>query len=249
MHFLLCLLLGHFLGDFTLQTDYVFAAKNRGWPGVVLHAALVGGVTTLLILPYGMKAIIGVVIISFFHAIIDWIKISLTRSRPDLSTHLLFFLDQGIHVVSLVILAAILNFPNLDPNVLSLEGKGKILAGLLSLYLDPVTIGVILAYTISIFFGMIWVQMIAEEQGGGSLRGKWLTLGEKWEGVFERTLVTTGFWFFNGVLFLLSLGLAFGVYQFAWKKWMPKRFFLVRTAVSFLLAGIMGLILRFSLGS
>lgn len=247
MHLLLCLLLGHFLGDFPLQTEYVFVAKNKGPAGIALHASLVGAVTLLLVFPYGFPTIVGVIIVSILHGVVDWGKIKLIPKRQ--STQVLFFIDQGIHVGLLVALAFCLGFPTLDNLVWpSFLLESEVLVGLIRLYLNPEVMGIILAYVISLYFGVIWVQMLAMGQDGERAVKVWLTPQERWVGMVERGLVTSAIWL--GSCFCLGIAILFtiGVYYWLWKSWMQGRFFMFRSAASYFLAGLVGLVLRSLIG-
>jgi hypothetical protein len=244
MHLLLCLLLGHFLGDFPLQTNHVFAAKIRGWPGVALHAGLVGGITMLLIWPYGLAVIAGVAVVTVLHGAIDQAKIVITRKKPGFPISA-FLLDQGIHLGLLVLLAYWAGFPELNQKDWSPWLSGTyIFDSLVRLYLDPKAIAVALAYVISLFFGVIWVQTFTVSRVGSPGSGLWLSPLEKWAGIAERGLITTGVWFSNLPLLLLGFSLPFIVHYVSWRNWMSLRFFLTRTAASFLLSVAVGLGLK-----
>lgn len=241
MHFLLCLLLGHFIGDFPLQTDAVYRLKTEKFAGTLFHAAIVTAVTGLLVFPYGAKAVIGAVILGILHAVLDWQKVKQSDVKGG-QGQLLFFLDQALHLALIFGLAALLGFPGRPPEAET---------GMLSWYYrtDIMTAAVI--YTLTMFFGAVWVQLTAygltSSAGGVEARGgQWLTCSERWLGVLERALITTGVW--GGYLSLVLAGLivtAFA-YGFFWKDWMGRPFFAVRTLISVVLAMVLGIVLKFT---
>lgn len=98
------LLLAHLLGDFPLQTDGVYALKRRYWLGTLLHAAIHGGITMLLLANpgHGWPVAAWVAITHFL--VDDWKAHAGIRPQS-----LGFVVDQALHVALLT--AAAVCFP------------------------------------------------------------------------------------------------------------------------------------------
>jgi len=92
------LLLGHLLGDFLLQTNWVFEFKTRSWIGIALHTAIHLVVTALLIQNWwdlrGLLALLGIL-----HFTIDWVKIRYSSKSQTFD----FLLDQLAHLVVIIL--------------------------------------------------------------------------------------------------------------------------------------------------
>lgn len=103
MELLLNLYLGHLLGDFVLQPGSLVAAKRRGLPGLFIHVGIIGATTTL-ILWTDLPALWNIVLLAMAaHLLIEVITIRL-RSCRFTSGLSVFVMDQGLHILSLVIL-------------------------------------------------------------------------------------------------------------------------------------------------
>jgi hypothetical protein len=106
MALFLGLYLGHMLGDFALQPGQLVLAKRRGLAGMLLHVAIIG-LATLLVLLDRMSAAWPAVLAA---AIAHWaVEIMSVRARGGGGGRGLqiFLLDQALHVVSLAIIALI----------------------------------------------------------------------------------------------------------------------------------------------
>lgn len=94
------LLLGHLLGDFLLQTNWVFNFKSRSWVGIVIHTLIHLAATALLLRNWlqlwDLLALLGIL-----HFFTDWIKVR----YPSRSLTLDFVLDQFAHLVVITLLA------------------------------------------------------------------------------------------------------------------------------------------------
>ncbi len=96
---LVALLAGHLIGDFVLQTNWVLAHKRRWW-GLLLHIALVG-LATIVVVGFGDPNTFGpaLVIVLGTHLIIDLIKMHVGDGwRP-------YLVDQAAHLIVIVIVA------------------------------------------------------------------------------------------------------------------------------------------------
>lgn len=237
MHFFLCLLLGHLLGDFPLQTDAVYRLKAANTVGIILHAGVVTVVTILLVIPYGWKAVAGVVVLGVLHGVVDRVKMY-WQDRAPRRAHTLFWVDQGVHVALLLLLAVVLGFP---------AGGEKAIGWLPAWYWEPAILGIIVAYLVTAFLGAIWLQTAAFAycHPGDRRQSIWLTREEKWVGIIERLLITTGVWWGWMSLWLGGIVLATGVYMLRWQKWMSLRFWGIKALLGWVLAVGVGVILRF----
>ncbi len=104
------LLLAHFIGDFPLQTPWVYHWKVRYIWGLFLHA-LLHVLVAMLLVQYGGHYWRLWLILGVSHFTIDWYKLRLTFRRAWVG----FLLDQGVHIVMLGLLARM--YPHL-PSVL-----------------------------------------------------------------------------------------------------------------------------------
>jgi len=96
----LALLLAHLIGDFPLQTPWVFAWKQRGIWGLFIHVLLHVGVAFVLVQD-GRRFWRLWLILGIAHFLVDWFKLHLTF-RP---AWVGFLLDQAVHVAILSFLA------------------------------------------------------------------------------------------------------------------------------------------------
>jgi hypothetical protein len=98
------LFLSHLLGDFPLQPMWLVRSKAKIW-GLALH----GGIhfLTLLLLVGTARSTIWpqITTLALFHFLVDVGKYRLAIARPTWVT-LPYFVDQAVHIVSLVITAA-----------------------------------------------------------------------------------------------------------------------------------------------
>lgn len=96
----LALLLAHLIGDFPLQTPWVFAWKKRGIGGLFIHILLHVGVAFVLVQDGGRFWRLWL-ILGTAHFVVDWFKLHLAF-RP---AWVGFLLDQVVHVTILGFLA------------------------------------------------------------------------------------------------------------------------------------------------
>lgn len=103
MSLLLDLYLGHLLGDFVLQPGWLVSAKrNRAW-GLLLHIAMIG-LSTALILGRATYDLWNLVLLAMAaHLLIEIITIRIRDTAPVAGLSV-FLIDQGLHITSLVAL-------------------------------------------------------------------------------------------------------------------------------------------------
>ncbi|MDO9581809.1 MAG: DUF3307 domain-containing protein [Desulfomicrobium sp.] len=99
------LLLAHVLADFVLQPTHMAQAKGAGHPGwMLVHVAVVGAVTALLLGVQTAQAAALVAGLTAAHLAIDGIKVAL---GARLSAIAAFLADQAAHLASLVLVAGL----------------------------------------------------------------------------------------------------------------------------------------------
>lgn len=144
---LIFLLIAHVMADFHFQSHRMAAKKQESVAAFILHGLFVFLLNGLIILMYGqITVLIHLAFISAAHLLIDFAKGRLSKKRQVAKRHelLLFWLDQGIHI--LIILAVLLRIGPVSPgpwanglrHILSFTGLAHVqgaLAGQDSLYL------------------------------------------------------------------------------------------------------------------
>ncbi len=106
------LLLGHLLGDFPLQTNWVMRHKLEHRWGIFLHASIHGVVTAFLVQSW-LSALPLLMTLVLVHFAIDWLKLHL----PSKTATRGFLLDQLAHLVVIVLLSII--WPSLQSYLVS----------------------------------------------------------------------------------------------------------------------------------
>lgn len=97
-----CLLLGHVVSDFVLQSNFIYKLKTKSKYGIYLHVGMFTVLSFLLCMPFSLniKFIVWLLIVSVSHYFID--KIKLFFQRNIIQKELLhFFIDQSLHVLML----------------------------------------------------------------------------------------------------------------------------------------------------
>ena len=93
------LTLAHFIADFPLQTDRIFALKSKYKWGVLPHIFISFVSNIIVAFPLLTVKIfwIAVVFLACIHFILDWLKILVTQNLLS-DSMLLFLLDQVLHI-------------------------------------------------------------------------------------------------------------------------------------------------------
>ncbi|HOT98851.1 MAG TPA: DUF3307 domain-containing protein [bacterium] len=103
MDYFQLLLLAHVIGDFVLQTDTIFRLKQQSPWGVPLHVLICSLVTAALLHPLlGRPAFwLALLFIALVHLALDRTKLFLAafHAKDGLGY---FFIDQGLHLLSLL---------------------------------------------------------------------------------------------------------------------------------------------------
>lgn len=104
------LLLAHAIGDFSLQTNWVFQYKvGRPW-GVVLHVAIVSACTFILLTPYlhDVRVVGSTTLLMLIHLVQD--KLKILKQRDESRNNMWSFLsDQFLHVLFIVLMSLIVS--------------------------------------------------------------------------------------------------------------------------------------------
>jgi hypothetical protein len=104
------LLFGHFLADFTFQTNFIAHWKRSSFRGLLVHVAIHPICYVLLCLPpfapmnflsqpwaFGIPGWLSIAILAFLHFLEDWVRVTLVRRGwPD--NTLFYVWDQVIHI-------------------------------------------------------------------------------------------------------------------------------------------------------
>lgn len=193
MFFFLRLLLGHFIGDFPLQTNKIYGLKHRGLPGGILHALLIVASFLALSWPYLYlpKVWIFIILLGLLHLLQDSIKVS--RAGLTKYSFWLYLLDQCFHIV----LIATLFFTDLKNLSAPLP-----LNSFVSLYNNDSLIVYLIALIAATYNGFFLIsnfRLTFMTQTGH------YTGFEKWYGMLERTLIVTLCIIPRAYLFLIPL--------------------------------------------
>ena len=101
------LFLAHLLGDYPLQPMWLVRSKSQMW-GLVLHGSI--HLLTLLLLVGSFRTEIWpqILALAIFHFLVDVVKYRTTEGRPE-RTVSSYFIDQAVHITSLIVVAAWIN--------------------------------------------------------------------------------------------------------------------------------------------
>ena len=126
MPLFLSLYLGHVLGDFVFQPGSLVKAKRTGPVGVLVHTAIVTACTAIV--GFGILGETWPVVLAAgaAHFAVEHLTIGVRRTRQT-SGLTVFLLDQGVHIVSLALLA-MLSGVNVPPLLVVWEVDGRTLA-------------------------------------------------------------------------------------------------------------------------
>jgi hypothetical protein len=108
MSLLLRLLLGHMIGDYVLQPYQLVLIKRRGWPGVLLHVAIVVAATGLLLRPVLSHwwYWLWLLFLAVSHLATDASR-SLRWSKAQEHGLLYLAMDQALHVAVISVVAGL----------------------------------------------------------------------------------------------------------------------------------------------
>ncbi len=103
MSLLFRFLLGHVLGDYVLQPLGLVLWKRRHIWGVLVHASIVTLCTAALFLPNLSPWWVSLLVLWVSHIVIDAGRVRIVKNSADKGLYL-FLIDQGLHVLVILIL-------------------------------------------------------------------------------------------------------------------------------------------------
>lgn len=156
------LFLSHFIADFPLQTNSIYAAKMRSVWGVLIHVSVVTLVNIILLLPFitHPNTWYAIALIFVIHMVMDQTKVSVTKKYPGTDNTWFFLIDQAVHI--LTIIAAVKIF-GLDRMFDALTENGK-LPFWLGWYEDPFLLLVLSGIIVVSFFAGIILYFITHKR-------------------------------------------------------------------------------------
>lgn len=108
--YLLILGIGHLLGDFYFQNEKIAEYKDKTYKGVVLHSFEYYFAVLLTTLPIlSLDMIFAAVYAALAHFVIDSTKYIVLAKKKMKKNMSVFAVDQGAHVISIAMLAYIMN--------------------------------------------------------------------------------------------------------------------------------------------
>ena len=180
MFLFLRLILGHFVGDFILQSDEVYAAKKKGFGGASIHYFIIFITLLAFSSPYldflGCWAVVTAA--TLIHLVQDEIKI---RVRVPSKLNFVFFIfDQILHIIFLSPIL-LFKFAYIPP---SADSIGALI------YSNDFLVILLIGYIVSVFGGAyLWEAFkISYSRKPFSFDNYLLKYG-----MFERFIITTSF--------------------------------------------------------
>lgn len=98
------LFLGHLIGDYVLQTNFIAKYKNQKISVLMIHILIIFLSTSLIILPKTLKSFLALILLSVIHFFIDIIKFKMNKNH-FFQTTFYYILDQLMHFSSLIIIS------------------------------------------------------------------------------------------------------------------------------------------------
>ncbi|MFQ5576839.1 MAG: DUF3307 domain-containing protein [Anaerolineae bacterium] len=105
LHLFLRMYVGHLIGDFVLQPLWLAIAKRNGWPGLLLHVAVVTFSTAVMIWSVIPGWLLWSGVLFVVHLAIDQFRTFVFTDNSKGKGFLLLNLDQATHVASLLIIS------------------------------------------------------------------------------------------------------------------------------------------------
>jgi hypothetical protein len=197
------LLLGHFLGDFPLQTDFTYRLKLKYRFGILLHIGIIAICCIILLYPYLGYSIVWVSIflILLTHLLQDKIKLKIYNSYDNI---LIFFIDQILHILIIYGVSALIAH-NIDNDKLI-----HLPNGLNKLYWNNKIVILAILYCIVSYFSYILIMYIKK----AIKKMNELELSNalvKYVGILERILISTSIFTSNVILFIIGIIMNLGM--------------------------------------
>lgn len=225
------LLLGHLLGDFTLQTNKIAKNKSSNLKWILIHSIIVTSIMLIFALPFGLNLIILVLINGLLHFLIDFYKAKLKPKNPHIAL-LYFILDQTLHITIIYIISKI----NTD-----------------SYSVLPFSQEIILLIIAGVFvfsFSAIFIQFILRILFPSN-NENFFTNNERAIGNIVRSLtfliLLFSFYFGKFILILLPIVILIIIFFYynSWHKWMSNKYFFTKITLDIIMA-IFGFLLYMS---
>jgi hypothetical protein len=105
IHFFLRMLVGHLLGDFVFQPLWLAVEKRKGWPGLLLHTAVVTITTGIMIWGVIPQWLLWTAVLFAVHLFIDQFRTFVFTDNQKGKGVILFILDQIVHLISIIIIS------------------------------------------------------------------------------------------------------------------------------------------------
>ncbi len=117
---LVLLVVGHVFSDFLIQTPYVALNKGRRNSVLIRHGFLTFLVQSLVLFPFfSAKLTLLIVLLAVMHTLIDFGK---RLIQVHVRSHLnVFFIDQSLHMLSLLILWSLIRVTIPEPTLVFLD--------------------------------------------------------------------------------------------------------------------------------
>lgn len=110
LKYLLILGIGHLLGDFYLQNEKIAEYKDKKYGGVLLHSVEYGISFLLIILPFfSTDMALMAVYTAIAHFLIDTVQYVVLLKKKRKKNFNIFMIDQCAHIVSVFLLAYIMD--------------------------------------------------------------------------------------------------------------------------------------------
>ena len=203
MSLFLKLVLGHLLGDFTLQTNRIFYIKIKYKWGTLLHSSIVGLASLVFSFAYlgNLDVVVSIIILTMFHALQDRAKIGYNAdvAKDNIWT---FLLDQVVHVGAIGLVCFIAR--NAKPNIV-------LQPAWLNAYYNNDKLFLILIWLVIVSYsGVIFLEYLKKDFAGAQHHIKIPGLRLKYISMLERVLIAMAvymggwYWLFVPAAFVPS---------------------------------------------
>jgi hypothetical protein len=190
----LAIYLAHLLTDFVFQTTRIVSHKHHGeWRGYLIHG-VTHYVAVLMIVALADPRLLPTlsfqllaVSLSLVHLLVDWAKVTLTKSHRIPDNALTFVVDQAIHLVTVIGAVFILVHPSLQTFVLWFNRIRSLQESILLVSVVYVLVIFGGGYFIRVLIGPLW----KEEEGQTKKEHQEVINAGLYIGWLERFLVLT----------------------------------------------------------
>ncbi len=225
------LLLGHLLGDFTLQTNKIAKNKSNNLRWVLIHSSIVTLIMLVLALPFGLNLIILVLINGLSHFFIDLFKAKLNLTNP-IKALLYFILDQAIHITIIYVISK-LNTDSYSFLPFSQEIITLILAS-------------VFVFSFLAIFNQFILNIIFPDKNKDFFTNNERTIGNSIR-TLTFLILLLSFYFGKILLLLLPIVILIVIFLYykTWHKWMTNKYFFTKITLDIVMAFI-GILLYIS---